>query len=334
MTIADVGEHALIARIRARAGDAPAWVELGIGDDAAVVAPARGELDVVTTDCQIEDVHFSRRWMSMRDIGAKALAVNLSDLAAMAATPRAATLSLALPPTLLADDFDALTDGFMTLAQAAKVTLVGGNISRSPGPIVINVTLIGTARRRRILTRSGGAPGHLLYATGTLGRAAAFVREMNVRTNVEGSYASQNVRTEPQSSYEPQAAVRTPNEAASEACIALLRLARAVAANRLASACMDLSDGLADGVAQLAAASGTGCVISSSKVPVDPTATLEDALRGGEDYELLFAVPPRRRRAFEKIAGRWARVTCIGELTKDPARQLDATPLGGGFVHF
>jgi thiamine-monophosphate kinase len=297
---------------------------LGIGDDAAVLAPARGELDVVTTDCQIEDVHFSRRWMSMRDIGAKALAVNLSDLAAMAAAPRAGTLSLALPPTLLADDFDALIDGFMTLAQAAKVTLVGGNISRSPGPIVINVTLIGTARRRRILTRSGGAPGHLLYATGTLGRAAAFVREMNVRT-------------EPQSSYEPQAAVRTPNEAVrmpTEACIALLRLARAVAANRLASACMDLSDGLADGVAQLAAASGTGCVISSSKVPVDPTATLEDALRGGEDYELLFAVPPRRRRAFEKIAGRSARVTCIGELTKDPARQLDATPLGGGFVHF
>lgn len=303
MNISEIGEHALIARIRERAGAPPSWLEVGIGDDAAVIVPERGELDVVTTDCQIEDVHFSRAWMSMREIGAKALAVNLSDLAAMAAAPRAATLSLALPPALALDDFDALIDGFLTLATLAKLTLVGGNISKSPGPIVIDVTLIGTARRRRLLTRGGGAPGHLLYVTGTLGLASANL----ARQRGGGSY---------------------------ERPALLIGVARELAANRLASACMDLSDGLADGVSQMARASGTGAHVLSSKVPVHTDATLEQALRGGEDYELLLAVPQRRRRGFEKIAGRTTAVTCIGELTKDPALRLDEGPLGSGFVHF
>jgi thiamine-monophosphate kinase len=293
-----------------------------------VIAPARGELDIVTTDCQIEDVHFSRTWNAMRDIGAKALAVNLSDLAAMGAWPRAATLSLALPPSLALDDFDALIDGFLTLATSAGLTLVGGNLSNSPGPIVINVTLIGTARRRRILTRSGGSPGHLLYVTGSLGLAAA---------NLERSRAhepSRNAHERSAKPYEPPATPHEPPTKLYERPVLLLNISREIAANRLASACMDLSDGLADGVTQIARASGTGAVVLSSKVPVHGTATLEQALRGGEDYELLFAVPPRRRRAFEKIAGRLTSVSCIGELTKDPSLRLDEGPLGGGFEHF
>jgi thiamine-monophosphate kinase len=299
--ISEIGEHKLIERIRERAGATPSWLEIGIGDDAAVIVPERGELDVVTTDCLVVDVHFSRTCLSMRDIGAMALAVNLSDLAAMAAAPRAATLSLMLPPALALDDFDALVDGFFALAARAKLTVVGGNISKSPGPIVIDVTLIGTARRRRILTRGGGAPGHLLYVTGRVGGASA------------------NLETHGRSA---------------ESIHPLIALSRELAANRLASACMDISDGLADAVTQMAGASGTGAAILSSKVPVDPTATLDHALRGGEDYELLFAVPPRRRRGFEKVAGRFAEATCIGEMTKDPAVLVDGTPLGGGFTHF
>ncbi len=313
MRIGDVGEHALIARVRERAGTPPTWVHIGIGDDCAVIEPARGELDVVTTDCQIEDVHFDRRWNSMREIGEKALAVNLSDLAAMGATPRSATLSLALPPTMPLDDFDALIDGFFTLARSARLTVIGGNISKSPGPIMIDVTLIGSARRRRILTRSGGAPGHWLYVTAPLGFAAAELERRPSHPHEARSYARQLV---------------------------LLELSRELAANRVVSACMDLSDGLADGVSQMATQSGTGASVLSSKIPVAVTATLEQALRGGEDYELLFAVPPRRRRAFEKIAGRHAPVTCIGELTKGSALTLlgsngiDEGPLGGGFAHF
>ena len=299
--ISEIGEHKLIERIRQRAGAAPAWVHIGIGDDCAVIEPARGELDVVTTDCQIEGVHFSRSWMSMHEIGEKALAVNLSDLAAMGATPRSATLSLALPPALPLGDFDALIDGFFGLAKLARLTVIGGNLSKSPGPIVIDVTLIGTARRRRILTRSGGTPGHLLYVTGTLGAASANIQQ----------FKRSNART-----------------------LMLLALSRELAANRVVSACMDLSDGLADGVSQMATQSGTGASVLSSKIPVDPTATLEHALRGGEDYELLFAVPPRRRRAFEKISGRHTPVTHIGELTKNLSLHIDEGPLGSGFAHF
>lgn len=318
MLISDLGEQALIARIRARMPVMPAHVITGIGDDAAVIEPARGELDVVTTDSQIESVHFDRAWMSMDDIGWKALAVNVSDLAAMGATPRAATLSLALPGTLAVADFDGLMDGFLALAAELRVPLVGGNLSRSPGPIMIDVTLIGSARRRRVLTRGGGRAGHLLYVTGTLGRTAAHVA-MAQRGEVPA-----------------HASGRSPLVPAAPR--ARLQCGQQVARNRMASACMDLSDGLSDAVQQMANQCGTGARILSSKIPVDASATLEQALAGGEDYELLFAVPLRRRRGFEQIAGRHADVTCIGELTANSGAVLDRAgvlePLSPGFSHF
>lgn len=318
MLISETTERALIERIRARVPEAPDWVQLGIGDDAAVLEPARGELDVITTDAQVEGVHFDRRWMSMRDIGWKALAVNISDLAAMGASPRAATLSLALPATLDVADFDHLIDGFLALAAAARVPLVGGNLSRSPGPIVIDVTLIGSARRRRVLARGGGRAGHLLYVTGTLGRVAAHVAAAQ-----RGAFIRDDAGQSP----------LVPADAVSR-----LHCGQQVARNRAASACMDISDGLADAVGQMAAACGTGARILSSKIPVADVATLADALSGGEDYELLFAVPTRRRRAFELVAGRHAPVTCIGELTSTAGAHLDRDgalePIGSGFSHF
>jgi len=318
MLISDTTERALIERIRSRVPTMPDWVTVGIGDDAAVLEPARGELDVVTTDCQVEGVHFDRKWMSMHDIGWKALAVNVSDLAAMGATPRGATLSLALPATLPLADFDALVDGFLALATETRVPLIGGNLSRSPGPIVIDVTLIGAGRRRRLLTRGGGRAGHLLYVTGTLGRVAAHVAEAQRGALTPGA-------VDP-----PRLLPVSP--------ISRLQCGQQVAWNRVASACMDISDGLADAVVQMAAASGTGARILSSKIPVDVAATLDLALSGGEDYELLFAVPLRRRRGFEQIAGRHADVTCVGELTAQPEAVLDrhgvSEPLCQGFSHF
>jgi thiamine-monophosphate kinase len=325
MLISDLGERALIERIRSRTPAAPAWVVVGIGDDAAVLEPERGELDVITTDCQVEDIHFKRAWMPMHAIGRKALAVNVSDLAAMGAAPRAATLSLALPPSLDVADFDGLIDGFLALAREVRVTLAGGNLSRSPGPIMIDITLTGSVRRRKILTRTGGRAGHLLYVTGALGRVAANVARLQTG---EGPGSG-----------------GTPDSGDAGSCgllpvspLSRLRCGQQVGRNRAASACMDISDGLADAVSQIASASGTGARVISSNIPVDPVATLEQALSGGEDYELLFAVPPRKRRAFEQIAGREAVVTPIGELTADPAVVLDRDgriePLGAGFAHF
>ncbi len=347
MLISDLGEHALIARIRARVPESPAWVTIGIGDDAAVIEPERGELDVITTDAQVEGVHFTRAMMTMREIGWKALAVNVSDLAAMGATPRAATLSLALPPALPVADFDGLIDGFLSLARDVRVPLVGGNLTRSPGPILIDVTLLGSVRRRKVLTRSGGRAGHLLYVTGTLGRAAAELERAQRAqapgttepgTSAPGALAPGTVSPTPVALSTPALSTLEPWNPGPLAPLSRLQCGQQVARNRVASACMDTSDGLTDAVIQLAAASGTGARIYSSKIPVDTVATLDHALTGGEDYELLFAVPPRRRRSFEEIASRKAPVTLIGELTPGQGATLDRDgriePLAGGFRHF
>jgi thiamine-monophosphate kinase len=153
-TVADLGEKAVIQRIRARLPPPPPWVLVGVGDDAAVVEPQRNTVDVVTTDALVEGIHFDRAFSTPGDIGFKALAVNLSDLAAMGAAPRAALLSLCLPSALPVSDLDELLDGFLQLGNTAGVSLVGGNMTGSPGPLIVDVTAMGAIRRRKILLRS------------------------------------------------------------------------------------------------------------------------------------------------------------------------------------
>ncbi|MEZ5318202.1 MAG: thiamine-phosphate kinase [Vicinamibacterales bacterium] len=339
-TVADLGEAALIARIRARVPADPPGILIGIGDDAAVLAPDRGASIVVTTDSLVEDVHFRRGWSSPEDVGHKALAVNLSDLAAMGAAPRAALLSLALPADYPVADLDALLDGLLGLAGATGTALVGGNITRSPGPLVVDVTAIGTVRPRRVLTRSGGRPGDELYVTGWLGQGAAAL-----------AWLVASVPIDPLRDYAPPPPPELTGEV--QACLdryrrptPRLRLGRMVAGNRAATACMDLSDGLADAAAQIAGASGTGVRIEAAAIPVAPGARSPEppawrfALAGGDDYELLFAVAPRRRRAF-LAAVRHAGdvpVTRVGVLTRKPGNRLIAdgseADLPRGFAHF
>jgi thiamine-monophosphate kinase len=332
VTIFDLGEQALIARVRARTPSPPDWVLTGIGDDAAVLQPARGMVDVVTTDALVEDVHFRREWSTASDIGRRALAVNLSDLAAMGATPRALLLSLALPEALPLDDVDGLIDGFLGLAAEVRAPLVGGNLSRSPGPLVIDVTAIGIARPRRILRRSGARPGDRLFVTGQLGAAAAGLALHNAgiaalaRDETQRACVSRYERPDPR-----------------------LRTGIVVANNRAASACMDLSDGLADAVRQIAEASGCGVEITAEAIPIHSgartwaaasgTDPLALAWSGGEDYELLFAVPKRRMRLFLaaiRQAGE-TDVTEIGVCVKE--REAYAvtngvrSPLPKGFTH-
>src|SRR4051812_11842703 len=171
--VSDVGERALIERIRSRVPPAPPALVVGIGDDAAVAAPDRGSLQVLTTDALVEGVHFDRRFSSAADIGYKALAVNASDVASMGGSPRFALLSLMLPESLLLLDLDGLLDGLLQMAAECGVALAGGNITRSPGPLVVDVTAIGSVKPRKILTRGGGRPGDALYVTGHVGAAAA-----------------------------------------------------------------------------------------------------------------------------------------------------------------
>ena len=167
-TVATIGERGLVDRIRARLPAAPPWVVHGVGDDAAVLEPVRGTLDVVTTDALVEGVHFERAFGTPRDLGHKALAINLSDLAAMGATPRAAVLSLALPAEMPVADVDALLDGVIELAVQHQVALVGGNVARSPGPLFVDMTALGAVKRRSALTRAGARPVTACTSAGRL----------------------------------------------------------------------------------------------------------------------------------------------------------------------
>jgi len=332
-TIAALGERGLIDRLRQRAGAPPPWIVIGIGDDAAVLTPERGTVDVVTTDSLIEDVHFRRAWTSAHDIGRKAFHVSVSDLAAMGATPRAVLLSLALPPSLALSEFDAIAAGFLGAAAAARTPLVGGNIARSPGPLVIDVTALGSARPRRVLRRSGAHAGDELYVTGSVGGAAAGL----------GWLAAGHDRK----TLDPAAHASIERYERPEA---RLRCGQVIARAGAARACMDLSDGLADAARQIAEASGLGVVIDADAVPVDEGARawaeangrdpVMAAVAGGDDYELLFAVAARRTRRFEAAARRCSGlpVTRVGRLTADAgawlARSGRQEPLPLGFVHY
>src|SRR6187549_301710 len=172
-TVAALSERDLVARIQARLPPAPAWVLVGIGDDAAVVEPEKNRVEVLTVDAIVEGIHFDRRFVPPAAIGHRALAVNLSDLAAMGATPRLATLSLALPSDFPTDDLDALIEGLLALATRTRTRLVGGNVTGIAGPLVVDVTAIGHAHRRRVLTRAGARPGDYVFVSGTLGDARA-----------------------------------------------------------------------------------------------------------------------------------------------------------------
>jgi thiamine-monophosphate kinase len=324
-TVSDLGERALIQRISARL-TAPDWVIVGPGDDAAVVEPQRGTLDVLTTDAQVEGVHFDRRFMPPDAVGHRALAVNLSDLAAMGARPRAALLSLVLPAALEIDVVDGMLDGMLRVAGAHHVAIVGGNISRSPGPLVIDVTAIGAIGRRRILARGGARPGDIVCVTGSIGDGAVGLESLRAQAAMEAC--------ERRFLY-PEARVR-----------AGMLLAR----NRAATACMDLSDGLADGVRQIAEASNVGITLDAETLPVTDDVRgwheargrrpLEAAIAGGDDYELLFTVRPAhqgRLRAVRRLVGDLP-VTRIGVVTKERAlvvRYADGTrELPPGFEHF
>jgi thiamine-monophosphate kinase len=334
--VATVGERRLIDHIRRRLAPAPASLVVGIGDDAAVAVVDRGALQVLTTDALVEGVHFDRRFSTAADIGYKALAVNVSDVAAMGGAPRLALLSLMLPPATPLADVDGLLDGLLQVAAATGVTLAGGNISRSPGPLVVDVTVTGAVRPRRILTRGGGHPGDSLYVSGTIGAATAGLGWLRAH-GVTGAELPEDPDLA-----ECVVRHRRPEPRA--------RLGALLGRTRAARACMDLSDGLADAIRQIAEASGAGAKIDASALPIHPGATRwflargEDpvaaCLSGGDDYELLFARSTRARgrlRLVERQA-RGLRLTRIGELTSDRRLVIErdgtVEPLPAGFVHF
>jgi len=250
-------EFDLIRRINKRLGK----LAVGIGDDAAVLGVPRGDQLVVSTDTAIEDVHFRSAWLTPREIAYRAVTAALSDLAAMAATPKGVLVSLALAPRDVTH-IDQLADGIGDAVRAAKTVVLGGNVARAD-TLGITTTVLGSVFSP--LSRAGARPGDCIYVTGSLGAPAAALRALLKRRKPEKGIRERFVH--------PHARIEE---------------ARWLAA-RGAVAAIDISDGLAADAGHLAAASGVAIEIASERVPVFAGATERDALAGGEEYELLVA---------------------------------------------
>ena len=277
----------------------------GIGDDAAVIAPRAGCETIITADLLVEDVDFRRATTPAQALGHKALAVSLSDIAAMGARPRWALLSVGVPADVWRTRFlEEFYAGFFALARRAGVALIGGDVSRTPERIVIDSIVLGEARRGRLVLRSGAHPGDQLFVTGTLGGAAAGLSILELSARARRGTARQQL-IERHQRPEPR-----------------LAWGALLAERRLASAMIDLSDGLSSDLAHLCRASGVGALLEAAQLPSDPLiaqvgtddeAALRLALDGGEDFELLCAVRPQHvARLPRTLAG--VPITRIGEI--------------------
>jgi len=302
-------EFDLIDRIRARCDLARSDVVLGIGDDAALLAPPPGHELAVSTDALVEGVHFPRG-TAPRDLGWKALAVNLSDLAAMGATPAWTLLTLILPQAD-ATFVDAFAEGFSELAAAHRVALVGGDTTR--GPLAIGVTVHGFVPAGRALRRDGARVGDLVFATGTLGDAAAGLRCLDAR--------GVDVADDMRAALVERLDRPTP------------RIAAGLALREHASACIDVSDGLVADLGHVARRSGVGIELDARALPASPAllaAFDEDArialqATGGDDYELAFTVALERAGDMQRdLARLGCGATRIGRVVEgDGVRLLD-----------
>ena len=288
----------------------------GIGDDAAVIASQAGQWTVLTTDLLTEGVHFDLRTATMADIGFRAAAANLSDIAAMGATPQYLLVSLAIPRRDVAAHVHQLYRGMMAACRPHHVSLIGGDTSASDGGWFLSLTLTGTVPPRKALFRSGARVGDGLYVTGTIGDSLAGLRLLN----------------EP-----PRRASRRPRAASFSTKhrkfligrhlrpAARIEEGQWLSAHRFATSAIDISDGLSGDLRHICEESHVGVELDLGALPLSPACRayaaarkldpVDLALTGGEDYELLFTASPRQRLRLEQSAGeRGFSLTCIGKI--------------------
>ncbi|NOT55373.1 MAG: thiamine-phosphate kinase [Deltaproteobacteria bacterium] len=323
MKLRDLGEFPFLHRLRERLPADPR-VLLGVGDDCAAVAlPGT---TVLTTDAMIEGVHFRREWTTLTMLGAKAFAINASDILAMGGDPTFALLSLGVPQETEVEDLDAFFEGFLRAASDCGAALIGGNMSAAPC-LMISVTLLGQTVHG-VLARAGARVGDDVYVTGTLGDAALGLRMLQegrsdaAAEQVKARFLCPTIR---------------------------FAVSRELAARHLAHAMIDVSDGVLQDLGHLCAASRMGAVIDAPSLPLSESyQTLlgknqwNTALTGGEDYELLFTAAQDQRETIGQLAQTsHCPITRIGHIVAQAegltVRGPDGTPLTvarAGFDHF
>jgi len=295
-------EKLLLHRIRRVAARRSGVVTAGIGDDCAILRLPRGHEALITTDFSLEGVHFRREWHPADAVGHRCLTRGLSDIAAMGGMPQAAFLSLALPPDLPQKWVDDLISGFLKLADRYSVRLAGGDTAQSPGGVLADIMVLGSVPACKAILRSGAKPGDLIYVTGSLGSALATLNRLRDGEKLRP-------KTHPKHFYpEPRLAV-----------------GQFLREKKLASAMIDISDGLSTDLGHICEESKVGAVIYGDDVPRGSRLVgLAAALHGGDEYELLFTAPPQRRLP-KQIAG--VSITRIGEVLRGNEMRL-ATPDG------
>jgi thiamine-monophosphate kinase len=262
-------------------------VKKGIGDDCAVIRLKPGFELLVTTDLCIEDVHFRRAWHPPVVVGHRCLTRGVSDIAAMGGEPLACFLSLGLPADLPPAWINGFLRGLLALARRYKVQLAGGDVSSAP-VITADIIVTGQVPAGTAILRSGASPGDRIYVTGTLGGSAATLKQL---------YAGKIIKpTKSNPHFYP-----TPRP----------EVGNFLRKNRLATAMIDMSDGLSVDLTHICDESGVAAFLSSDKIPIGKSANLELALHGGEDYELLFTAP-KSAKVPSRIAG--VAITQIGEI--------------------
>lgn len=299
-------ERQLIERVR-RSIRTTRAVNTGIGDDCAVLTLPAGHNALVTTDFSLEGVHFRREWHPAEAVGHRCLTRGLSDIAAMGGEPVAAFLSMAVPPDLDQKWLDAFLQGFNTLAKKFGVVLAGGDTAQSPSGILADITVLGSAPRGKAVLRSGAKVGDDIYVTGRLGIGVAALNRLLAGESAVSVLRDQAARKH----FYP---------------VPRIEIGRKLRERSLASAMIDISDGLSTDLAHICEESGVSAWIAEEAIPVAPGATLEDALHGGDEYELIFTARPQKHKAIPKtVAG--VPITWIGTITKDePHRRKGENP--------
>ena len=320
-TIGDVGEFGFLSQLlpRMRGGSG---VVVGPGQDCAVIRCGQRRY-LFTVDALVQGVHFKHGWFSAHQLGRKSLLVNASDVAAMGGRPRFCVVSLAAPAEYPMRDLMALQAGIVAAASEVGAAVVGGNLTRAQ-ELSVSIALLGEAPKR-IITRRGARRGDRVYVTGTLGDAALGCRVLAGGTRKRATHAVRRFR---------------------EPC-PRLQAGQVLVDAGIASAMIDVSDGLVQDLGHICEESAVGALIRTSAVPLSPQyrrvlgadATL--ALRGGEDYELLWTVPKRHMKRLESMRARLGcPITCIGEVATGGGVRLlgadgsDVHLNAAGYDHF